>query len=215
MTSIFALYKWYKYQIMKKRINNLKKGILMVAMSATVMGFASDFNNTTINKGAKKTAITFVNVKRGNVLKIKDSYGITLYKELIDHSGMYTKGFDLSELPNGDYIFEMNKDVEINTIPFTVFSNDVIFDKEKERKIFKPVTRVQGDLVFVSKLVLDNEFLNIKIYFETVNNGFDLVHSEVVEENKTINRVFKLSQKGSYKIVYHSQGREFIEYINN
>ena len=44
---------------------------------------------------------------------------------------------------------------------------------------------------------------------------FALIHSEVVEENKTINSVLKLSHKGNYKIVYHSQGREFTENINN
>lgn len=187
----------------------------MVAMSATVMGFANDFNSTIINKGAKKTAITFINVKKGNVLTIKDSYGTTLYKELLDHSGIYTKGFDLSELPNGDYIFEMNKDLEINTVPFTVSSNNVVFDKENESKIFKPLTRVKDDLVYVSKLALDNESLNIKIFFETENEDFGLVYSEIISENKMISRVFKLSQKGNYRIVYHSQGREFIENINN
>ncbi len=187
----------------------------MLAMSATVMGFSNNLNNPIINKEAKKSAITFINVKKGNVLTIKDIYGTKLYKEMIDHSGIYTKGFDLSALPNGDYFFEMNKDLEINTIPFTVFSNDVIFKEENESKIFKPVTRVENDLVFVSKLALDNESLNIRIFYKTENEGFELVHSEVIEENKTINRIFKLSEKGNYKIVYHSQGREFTENINN
>lgn len=200
---------------MKSVTKNLKKGILMVAMVAAVSGFANSTNNTLSNKEAKKTAITFTNVKKGNVLTIKDAYGTILYKESIDHSGMYTKGFDLNALPNGDYIFELDKDVEIRTVPFKVVSNNIIYDRTNETSYFKPVTRVDDDLVYVSKLAVNKEPLNIEIYFESVNKDFGLVHSETISEGKLLSRVYKLSNKGNYKIVYHSQGRVYIEYINN
>lgn len=200
---------------MKSVTKNLKKGILMLAMVAALSVFGNSTNNTLRNKDVKKTTITFVNVKKGNVLNIKDTYGTVLYKESIDHSGLYKKRFDLNALPNGDYFFEIDKDLEIQTVPFKVVSNKIIYDTAKDTSYFKPVTRVEDDLVYISKLAVNKESLNVEIYFETVTKDFGLVHSETISEGKMLSRVYKLLNKGNYKIVYHSQGRVYVEYINN
>jgi hypothetical protein len=110
---------------MKNVIKNTKKGILMVTMFATLLSFANEAPFYTIKKDAERTSLTLNDVKQGNLLSIKDDNGIILYKELIQKSGMYTKEFDLTTLPDGAYIFELDKDLEINTIPFTVNSNEV------------------------------------------------------------------------------------------
>ncbi|MEW4922469.1 hypothetical protein [Algibacter sp. 2305UL17-15] len=202
---------------MKNVLNNSKKAILMVAMMATVIGNTNASENHDI-KDAKRTAITLTNVKQGNLLTIKDAYGITLYTEQIKEEGMYSKGFDLSELPNGDYVVELDKDVEIKMIPFTVEDNTVVFNKAKEETFFKPVTRVKENLVYVSKLALDNENLDVSIYLEgnrVSSNDYELVYSENIKNDISLERVYKLPREGNYKVVYHSQGRSFTAYINN
>ena len=205
----------YKTQIMKNTIKNTKKGILMVTMFATLLSFANDASLFNIKNDAERTALTLYNVKQGNLLSVKDINGVILFKEYIQESGTYTKGFDLTALPNGAYIFELDKDLEINTIPFTVKSNIVLFEKENEKTIFKPMVRVEGDKVYVSKLALNEEPLEIKIYFEGLN-GSELMFTETIENTKIIERIYRLDglNTGSYKIVFYTEGREFIKTIN-
>jgi len=200
---------------MKKVIKHSKKGILLVTLFATLLSFANEASLFNIKNDAKRTSLTLKNVKEGNLLSVKDINGVILYKEYIQESGTYTKGFDLTALPNGAYIFELDKDLEINTIPFTVKSNIVLFEKEKEETIFKPFTRVKDNVVYVSKLSLNEEPLEIEIYFKGFN-GSELIFTETIENTKTIEKIYKLDglEFGSYKLVFHTEGRRFIKNIN-
>ncbi len=202
---------------MKNVITNTKKGFLMVTMFYTLLSFANDASSFIIKNDAKRTSLTLENVKEGNLLSIKDNNSIILYKERIQHTGIYSKGFDLTELPDGSYIFELDGDTEIKTIPFTVTSNNVVFKKELETKTFKPFVKVEEDIVYITKLALNNEPLQINIYFENKNFSStpELVHSETIKGIKKIEKVFKLSryEKGAYKIVFLTNGRKYTKII--
>lgn len=194
-------------------LKNVRKGILAVTLVASVIGHASN-DNSIIIKDAKKTDITLNNVKEGNLLTIKDNAGLVLYKELIEKTGVYNKGFDLTALPNGNYFFELDKDVEIKTIPFTVASNKVTFNKEEETIFYKPVTIVKKDLVYVSKFSANSEPLTIKIYGVDAESDSELLYTETIKETQTIEKIFKLNT-GKYKIVFNSNNKDFTKFINN
>lgn len=197
---------------MKKVINTIKKNLLVVTVFTAILGNANEISTLIIKEDLKETALTINNVKAGNLLTIKDSHGITLYKELIDFSGTYRKGFDLTALPNGNYFFEVDKELEIKTIPFTVKSNEVVFNKESEVITFKPFVRQKGDLVLVSKLAPNFEALKIDIY-ALINGSSKLIYSENVEDTQAIERIYKLKE-GSYKIIFNSNNKEFTRFIN-
>ena len=72
----------------------------MVATMATVMGYASEISLTNYGSNLRSAALIIENVKEGNLLFIKDVYGSILYKEVIEQTGLYYKGFDLTALPN-------------------------------------------------------------------------------------------------------------------
>ncbi len=185
----------------------------MVALLATVTGFANDNENIIIKKGAEKTSVVIENVKAGNTLTIKDSYNVTLYKELIETSGLYTKGFNLTELPDGDYVFELEKDLEINMIPFNVTSNIVSFNKTDEATYFKPFIKQEKDLVYLTKLNLNEEATSINIY-TYINGDYELAHSEKMSKGQIIEKVFQL-EEGNYKIQINSGTKEYTKFINN
>lgn len=199
---------------MKNVLTNTKKVILTVAMMATVMGYANEIIINKIGKDLKRTALTIVDVKEGNLLSIKDNYGTTIYKEVINQAGVYTKGFDLTDLPDGNYFFELEKDMEVKTIPFTVKSNEVTFNKEKETTIFKPFVREENGLVYITQLAANFEPLKIKVYgFD--NGSTDMLHSETIKGVQNIERVYKLESSSKYKIVFYTNNREFTKFINN
>ncbi|WP_308991869.1 hypothetical protein QLS71_006355 [Mariniflexile litorale] len=205
---------------MKNVLNISKKGILMVTMFATLLSFANEVSLFKIENDAERTSLTLTNVKQGNLLSIKNSNGVVLYKELIQQSGIYSKGFDLTVLPNGGYIFELDKDVEIQTIPFTVVSNTVTFKKELETTIFKPVTRVKGNMLFVSRLSLNKAPMEIAIYFtdyDNISSNQELIFSEKIKDTQSVNRIYKLTgiNKGDYKVVFTTEERVFTTEINN
>jgi len=190
----------------------------MVTMSATMLSFANEVSIIKVKNDADKTSVILTDVKQGNLLSIKDENGIILYKEFIEKSGSYSKGFDLTELPNGSYLFEIDKDVEIDTMPFTVENEVVTFTKEEEKIIYKPVTRVVGDLLYVTKLSLNESPLVIDIFYgnSAVNGTLEPVHSETIQDSKVIERVYKLEDfnQGTFEIVCHTEGRTFTKVIN-
>ncbi|WP_282122741.1 hypothetical protein [Algibacter mikhailovii] len=200
---------------MKNVITNTKKGFLMVTMFATLLSFANEAPFYFIKNNAKRTSISLNNVKEGNLLSIKDTNGVVLFKELIQKSGIYTKGFDLTTLPDGQYLFELEKDVEIKTIPFSVKSAEVIFNKTAETTVFKPYLRAEKDMLYVNMLALNQEPLIVEIYF-TDNSNYKLMHTEKIMDKQTIHKAFKLSglHKGSYKVICYTHGKKFAKTFN-
>ncbi|TXE13074.1 hypothetical protein FUA26_04570 [Seonamhaeicola algicola] len=198
---------------MKNVLSHTKTVIVMVAMLATVIANANEISLIKFGKDLRGTALTIENVKEGNLLSIKDIYGITLYKEVIEQSGLYTKGFDLTDLPDGNYFFELEKDMEIKTIPFTVNATKVTFNKTEETTTFKPFVRESNGLVYVTKLALNAEPMEITVYGLDENDA-ELLLDETIENTKNIERVYKLSA-GKYKMVFNFDGKEYTKYINN
>ncbi|NCO62362.1 MAG: hypothetical protein GW839_02165 [Flavobacteriales bacterium] len=196
---------------MKNRKITLRKSILVALIFTAMIGNATNELNNDPKNRIKKTTFSLNHVKTGNQLKIKDLNGIILYKEDIKTSGTYSKGFDLTSLPNESYVFELEKDLEIKSFPFTVTSQTVVFEKE-ETIIHKPFVTVKDNYIYVSKLALNEEPLDIKIYYQEAS---DLIYSEKVENTKNIQKIYKLKStaKGDYKIVLTSNGREYYESI--
>lgn len=199
---------------MKKLIKN---SLVIVVLFTTLLVNANEISTFRDLNDNRTTLVSFTNVKQGNQLVIKDAYGVTLYKENIEQSGKYTRGFDLTELPDGTYSFELEKDLEINVIPFTVRSNNVKFNKNLKETIYKPFVRVEDNKIFVSKLSLESDPMSVKIYYDN-STGFlnDLIHSETIENTKNIQKVYRLdiNEKGKYRIVLKSEGRTYTEFLD-
>ena len=189
-----------------------KTSLVIVVMFTTMLSVANEFTTLTKEKTSKITNVTFENVKKGALLLIKDKNSLVLYKELIERSGKYTRGFDLTALQDGSYYFELDKQVEINITPFVVKSNVVTFNKSEQHTINKPFVTIKRDRIMVSKLALENQPLEIKIYDE---NSY-LIFSDKLENGQILERIYDVSKvaKGNYKIVLKSDGREFVKYFN-
>ncbi len=198
---------------MKNLYINIKKVILIITLSTTITGFSAE--DKIVVKEAKKTALRLHNVKVGNLLTISDTNGVTLYKEEIKKSGEYAKGFDLSALPNGNYFFELEKDVEIKTMPFSISNKKVIFNRDTETIFLKPVAVLKNNTVYVTKLSPNKEMLKVSIYgINKINDSEELLYTENIKGVQAIERAYKL-EAGNYKIVFNSNNKDFTKFINN
>jgi hypothetical protein len=195
---------------MKKVIRN---GVLMLSMLTTLASYANKVSYTSTTTGNKKTVLVLENVKKGHQLKIIDANGIILFKEQINKSGNYVKNFDLTVLPDGNYFFELDKDCEIRVTPFKVVNNTVTFNKTNEQTVFKPIVHKRRNTVYVSRFSFTKNPLSFKIYYE---NNPEYIIQEKFNNDKTIEKIYDFSKarKGNYKIVFRTEGRVFVEYIN-
>ncbi len=192
--------------------NLTKKSLLFLLLFASMLSFANTEIKTNKEKELKVTVISFKEVKLGSKLSIKDMNGIVLYKESIRKSGGYSKGFDLTSLPNGDYIFELDTKLKISIIPFNVVSNQVAFKKEEESTIYKPFIRVKETRVYVSRISFEESPIEYKIYYQDSN---ELVLSEKLDKESELKRIydFSTSKKGNYVFVFKSDGRTFTKTV--
>ena len=194
----------------------IKKSLVFVVLFTTLLVKANEISSLSNLNDEKTTVLTLENVKQGSKLYIKDAFGVVLYKESIKNSGDYVKGFDLTSLPDGSYYFELNRDLEIKTVPFTVKMNVVEFQKELETTIYKPFISVKDNYVILSKLSLSKQPLEIKIYFDYDTNSYEVIHSEKIDNKVNIQKAFKLSEyeEGNYKVVVKTEGRTFVEFFD-
>lgn len=191
----------------------IKKSILTAVLLSTLLSNANE-GSSFIPKKEKDIARTMViinDVRKGQELIIKDDSGLVLYKELIKVTGNYNKAFDLTELPDGDYFFEVDKGLEIKSIPFSVASNKVVFNKEMETTIYKPYVWLKDNYIYVNKLALHEEPLKVKIYY----GDDELIYSETIKNTKNIGKAYKLLKHvtGNYKVELSSDGRTYYEYF--
>jgi len=194
-------------------MKNLARKSLVAIM--LTMSLSTQANVTDLTSKEKERVVTNLhldNVKQGSVLTIIDGNGLVLYNESIKKSGDYSKGFDLTTLPDGEYFFELDSELKIIVIPFNVKAKEVIFDKEAEKSIYKPVVRAKDQMVYVSKVAMDESPLSYKIYFA---DNHDLVYSEKFEADDEIKKAydFSASKKGSYLFVFESNGRRYTKAV--
>lgn len=197
---------------MKNRKTIITKSILATVMLTAMFSYATNTTNIDPKSNLKKTTLTLNHVKPGNQVAIKDLSGIILYKEEIKTTGTYSKSFDLTSLPSGSYVFELEKDFEIKLLPFSVNSNQVVFDKNNETIFHKPYVTAKDNHIYINKLSLNEEPLEIKIYYL---NEYQLIFSEKIEDTKSIQKAYKMASniKGDYKVILKSNGREYYEYL--
>jgi hypothetical protein len=189
-----------------------KKSLIVLGLFASMLTYANGEIEMIKEKESNVTNISFKKLKQGSMLSVKDMNGIVLYKESVVKAGDYSKGFDLTSLPNGDYFFELDTEFEIMIIPFNVVSNQVAFKKEEKSTIFKPFVRVKGDKVFVSRFSFEESPIEYRIYYK---DNYDLVLTEKFKDQKHLKRVYDFStaQKGNYVFVFKSNGRKFTKTI--
>lgn len=195
-------------------MKTLKNTLVVMAMLGTITGYANLEPSFPPNEKVKTTIIRLGKVREGQRLLIKSKSGTILYNESISKNGAYIKEFDLTSLPNGNYFFELDKDVEIQIIPFSVSAKTVTFSKEKEVIIFKPNIRTKANQLLFSKLSLEHRPVSLEIYYDNPNSAsFEKIYSEKIEKTKVIERVFSLdnNRSGTYKIITKTDGRVYTQ----
>ena len=190
--------------------NLVKKSVLMAILMIALVSKASEkgLRVEVISHENKVVQLFLSNRDGSSEVLMKDIDGFQFYKVQIDGKE-FSKKFDLSRLPDGKYYIEINSQTKIKTLPFTVESDNVVFNKEAI--VFKPVVRFKDDIVYVSKFTLNNETLGVFLYDENEH----LLHSQKLSGENSLNLKLNLSnlKMGSYSLVLRSGGKLYQEII--
>lgn len=182
-----------------------------MAIFLNVAVYSGEISSQT-NKEAKNVAtIKFDSVTKGSVVFIKDHWGYVLYTEKIRKDGDYSKSFDLTQLPDSEYYFELEKLNEIRVIPFKVSKNKTEILWNDEYSICIPEIAVKGKYVYITGLKNRNQPWEIN----TLYNGDNLAYSEKLQDAKTDKRIydFTTSLSGNYTILIQGSDRTFVHHI--
>ncbi|MHA7942561.1 hypothetical protein ACJOV8_005780 [Formosa sp. 3Alg 14/1] len=191
-----------------------------ICFLALTSSFASTYTNNAFSKADDKDKIEITlslnDVKAGQKLSIKDEDGVLLFNTTLVKSGNFNNKFDITNLPNGNYHFELEKDVYTSHIPFTVSSGEAKFDTKNETKVYKPFVSLKDNNIYFSKLELNKDSVEFNIYYLEANTGdYTLLHTEKISDTIKIERAYRLSEnkKGEYKIVINANGQSYVEHF--
>jgi hypothetical protein len=188
--------------------NLIKKSLLVVAVLTTIVMSGANINdNVAVNViDSKLIDLKLKNSDGDLTISVRDAYGEALYTEKFEGS-YFSKKYDLNTLPTGDYYFEIEGRTKINLMPFKVTSDGIEFNNKVESVYYKPTVRQEGDLVFISKVALNNENFTIYLYDDHLNMLYKEELSGDINLGKTLN-LMRLN-KGSYSVVMKSGGKSF------
>ncbi|MFY0629059.1 MAG: hypothetical protein JXR05_01690 [Flavobacteriaceae bacterium] len=179
----------------------IRRSLLVTFMLGTLISYATENNET-------KVKVELTNVKEGQNWSIKNSRGNVIHKEEIKRNGSFTRDFNFTSLKNGYYTIEVNKDFQIDIVPFTIVSGKVTFYKNAEKTIFKPIFRAEENKIMISKLDFESSSLRVTIYFE----GAVIFKDVIQAKEEKLKRIYKLREdkKGDYKVVMKANDRTYI-----
>lgn len=184
----------------------IKRQVLVVVfMLATLLNYANNTDSKNV-LNTKNVKVVFNEVKKGQQLTIKDIDGVILYTENVDKEGKLIKTFDFSQLLDGSYTLELEKDFQIVVKSIKIEAGKVFLNEASEKVILKPVVRNEDNLLMITKIAFDNEPLDVALYY---NN--EIIYSDTIEGDTILNRVYKLDEelKGNYKVVIQNNGRSY------
>lgn len=187
--------------------NLLKTSIVIILLFSKSLAFSSELTMLTKENSKSIVYVSFFNSEKDATIQIKDNNGVTLYKELIENDGTWSKAFEFKQLPDASYYFELENNEEITIKPFSIEDNIAQINKEEEYKITKPTFTVKNNYVYISNIVNDNKPVKIEVYYE----GHELAYSEKLTGENNLTRVYDFtnSKEGNYTIVAKSENRIF------
>ena len=183
----------------------INKYLVTFTILVSLANYATENNISTPIDG-KKVKVEFIAVRKGQVLSIKNANSVIMYSDVIEMAGNYARTFDLTGLENGKYKIELEKNFETIIKPFLVKNRLVTFLPEENKTIFKPVIRIEDNLLLISKISLENQPVKITLYYKG-----DVIYTENTRDGKILNRVFRLlkNKKGNYTVAISANEKKY------
>jgi hypothetical protein len=201
---------------MKKMTENFKNFLFVIVLLCFASNiFATDSKPSLKIVNGEKKVLTLIsnNANNTNVtIRIFDEQGIGLLKDDIAVDSKFTKSYDLSKLPKGTYEVEIEDDLSFRKYIVTTTSNTLEIIQNSEEKIFKPMIKLEKNIVLFNMLNLKSG--EVELAFN--NEQGDEIYFEKIQNMTTIHKSFDLSKlaSGRYSISVKTKAKVFNLEVN-
>ena len=188
-------------------MKNLMRKSIVVAillLAFIVKGNTVQPNFNVIVTGSKFINLTLLNADGATSIRFIDKYGKTLHKEVLKGINN-SKKYDLSTLPEGNYIIELNANSKTIQYPVEVTNKNVtIKDGILKRK---PLFLIEDNKVVVTRFSEKKQTMKIAVY----DSNSNVIYADTLEGKLNVGKILNFSKlkDGYYKVVVKSDGKLF------
>ncbi|TRX62784.1 hypothetical protein FNH22_01425 [Fulvivirga sp. M361] len=145
-------------------------------------------------KGSKEFALFIDNLGvdlKNTLIYLRDENGGVLYKENLSDGKEYKKLFDLTALPQGNYILEIEDGTRTKSYPLKITDFDLEIDHAHQSNFYKPqIVAQQNNRVGISLFNVNEKDVELNIY----NNNRESVFQEMIPGDIVLQRKYDLSE---------------------
>ena len=199
---------------MKKSIKILT--IVFAILIASTNGFSTDPSTAVRIKsmGIRNFGVYIDNYNSKRIkISLRDTTGFVLYKKNIKHEGSYSQKYNLSNLPKGRYVLNLEDDISLRSYTIVLSDSELtvvdslVVSTKKNIAAFKPFMRHRGDILDLMVFSPELAKHEIKIY----NQQNEIIFSEVEDKKMNIAKQydFSLLESGIYDFVILTQGHRY------
>jgi flagellar hook assembly protein FlgD len=168
-----------------KNMKKLVKSITVVALLFVVAtGMAKEAKLSLTPNAEKSLDFKMDITSEETIISIVDTEGIIIFSEKVVGTKVYSKKFDLKNLPQGRYFLEVEDSVKETSFSFLV--GDVAIEIIEKIEQVKPVFKQKEGRVFMNFLNLDEQEVKIKV----LDGEGHVVFAESISNEQVIEKVF-------------------------
>lgn len=164
--------------------------------------------NLTTESGSKSLLLKIENTGSERItVAIFDNTGSILKEETVNAAVPFSKRYDLSRLPAGDYTFSVSKTLMEKVLPFTISKTEVVLEEDKAFDKFSPMIALSGKHLDINFLLSGAGKVNVNL----TNQSGEQVFTETVASDKVFNRRYnvKALTPGKYAVEVRAGGQSF------
>ncbi|EKF55231.1 hypothetical protein I215_08301 [Galbibacter marinus] len=179
--------------------NIIKRSLAVVVLSIATLASVSakDFDMEVKKVDDRTVDLIIEKTSQPVDIAFVDANGVVLYKYSYKELPTSTKRYNFKDLPKGTYYFKVESATKIETIPVVVTQSETVINSDKKEITYKPHFRVDGDVVSINLLNIDESVVDIKVFDQTSNS---LVHQEILQGKKSIGKRFDFSSVNDRRV---------------
>ncbi|MCG8387193.1 MAG: hypothetical protein MJA30_16715 [Cytophagales bacterium] len=189
------------------------KKMIFSALLLTVLSSAYAIEKNKINVISDSSAVFKIYYSTPVTSRVKiaiyNQAGERVFQEVIRTKESFVRPYNMKELPNGTYTFEISDNEEVKRFEYA-YNDNVSMGNEPTSDIYVNVTQLDDARYLLALENANNEKVSVKIY----NENSDMIYSgsELVEEQFAQLYNLKSAQTGTVTFKVYS-GKEVIKEI--
>ena len=191
---------------MKKIVRSIAVVALMFVVAT---GLANEPKLSVTSNAEKSLNFVMDEISEQTSISIFDKQGVIIYSEDLAAANIYSKNFNVNNLPKGGYFFKVEDDLKETIFAFFVEdSKIVIADKNVNTK---PVFRRKEEKVYLNLLNLDKKDVKIKV----LDSSDSVLFEEIISNTSLVEKVFNFENAfdGNYTITVQDKTNNYYEVV--